>query len=108
MKIRLAIVPRATPRLGGVERLRGGSEVPIDYAASRPPAAEQIRLFGEARGTLLAATDVGVPMQIPRIFLHKNLALLVDAGLTPLEALRAATLNPARVLDMEGSLGIIG
>jgi imidazolonepropionase-like amidohydrolase len=72
-----------------------------------PLQAEQVRLFHEAGGTLLAATDVSVPMQVPGISLHENLALLVDAGLTPLEVLRAATLNPARVLGLEDSLGTI-
>ncbi|MDQ3985038.1 MAG: amidohydrolase family protein, partial [Actinomycetota bacterium] len=31
----------------------------------------------------------------------------VEAGLTPLKALQAATLNPARVLDLENSLGTV-
>jgi imidazolonepropionase-like amidohydrolase len=56
---------------------------------------------------LLAATDVGVPLQIPGISLHVELERLVEAGLSPLEALRTATLNPARVLDMADSLGSI-
>lgn len=72
-----------------------------------PLQAEQVRLFNEAGGILLAATDVGVPMQVPGVGLHENLALLVDAGLTPLEALRTATLNPARALGLADSLGTV-
>lgn len=72
-----------------------------------PVQAEQVRLFNEAGGTLLAATDVGVPWQVPGISLHEQLALLVEAGLTPLEALGAATLNPARVLGLADSLGTV-
>ena len=56
---------------------------------------------------LLAATDVGVPLQIPGISLHVELGRLVEAGLTPLEALQAATINAARVLDMADSLGTV-
>jgi imidazolonepropionase-like amidohydrolase len=56
---------------------------------------------------LLAGTDVGVPLQVPGISLHVELERLVEAGLSPLEALRAATLNPARVLDMTDSLGTV-
>ena len=56
---------------------------------------------------LLAATDVGIPMLVPGLSLHEELALLVEAGLTPLEALRTATVNPARVLGMADSLGTI-
>jgi imidazolonepropionase-like amidohydrolase len=39
--------------------------------------------------------------------LHEELVRLVEAGLTPLEALQAATLNPARVLKMADALGSI-
>ena len=41
------------------------------------------------------------------ISLHVELERLVEAGLSPLEALRTATLNPARVLEMADSLGAI-
>lgn len=44
---------------------------------------------------LLAGTDVSIPMMVPGVSLHQELELLVEAGLTPLETLRAATLNPA-------------
>lgn len=39
--------------------------------------------------------------------LHDELGLLVRAGLTPLDALRAATLLPARALGLEGTLGSV-
>lgn len=72
-----------------------------------PLELENVRLLNEAGITLLAATDVGVPLQIPGLGLHRELVRLVEAGLTPLAALRAATLNPARVLDLENSLGTV-
>jgi hypothetical protein len=72
-----------------------------------PLELENVRLLNEAGVLLLAATDVGVPLQVPGISLHVELERLVEAGLTPLEALRAATLNPARVLDMTDSLGTV-
>jgi imidazolonepropionase-like amidohydrolase len=72
-----------------------------------PLELENVRLLNEAGVTLLAATDVGVALQVPGISLHRQLVRLTEAGLTPLDALRAATLNPARVLGMEDSLGTI-
>lgn len=39
--------------------------------------------------------------------LHDELAIFVEAGLTPLEALRTATLNPARYLEATDSLGTV-
>jgi imidazolonepropionase-like amidohydrolase len=39
--------------------------------------------------------------------LHEELARLVEAGLTPLASLQAATRNPAHVLGLADSLGSI-
>ena len=72
-----------------------------------PLQAENARLLNEAGVLLLAATDVGIPMLVPGLSLHEELVLLVESGLTPLEALRTATVNPARVLGLADSLGTI-
>lgn len=53
---------------------------------------------------LLAGTDTA-GNRIPGFLLHEELAALVDAGLTPLQALQAATRNPVAVLGREGDLG---
>lgn len=39
---------------------------------------------------------------------QRNLELLVQGGFTPLEAIRIATLNGAKFLGLEGSIGSIG
>lgn len=72
-----------------------------------PLYSENARLLNEAGVLLLAGTDVGIPAVIPGISLHEELELLVEAGLTPLQALRTATLNPARVLGQAEALGSI-
>ncbi|RPH62158.1 MAG: hypothetical protein EHM89_06060 [Acidobacteria bacterium] len=72
-----------------------------------PLQSDNVRLLNDAGVLLLAATDVGIPMLVPGLSLHEELVLLVEAGLTPLEALRTATLNPARVLGLDDSLGSI-
>ena len=51
-------------------------------------------------GTLMADTDVGLPNLFPGFSLHDELALLVEAGLTPLEALQAATRNAAEGMGL--------
>jgi imidazolonepropionase-like amidohydrolase len=56
---------------------------------------------------ILAGTDEGDPYVFAGFSLHDELALLVQAGLTPLEALRTATLNPAAFLKATDSLGTI-
>jgi imidazolonepropionase-like amidohydrolase len=58
---------------------------------------------------LLAGTDAGwvQPYVYAGFSLHDELALLVRAGLTPVESLQTATINPARFLDTERDLGTI-
>ncbi len=58
---------------------------------------------------ILAGTDADT--NFPFLFfgfsLHDELELLVKGGMTPLEALRTATLNPARFLKREQELGSV-
>ena len=44
----------------------------------------------------------------PGFSLHDELALLVQAGLSPLDALRAATIEPARFFGIEDTVGSVG
>jgi len=55
----------------------------------------------------LAGTDLGNPYLYPGFSLHDELRLLVGSGLSPLEALRAATFGPAEFLRATDSLGTI-
>ena len=59
---------------------------------------------------LLAGTDVSPyvsPYNLPGFGLHDELQHLVRAGLTPMEALRAATYKPAQFLGILDSLGTV-
>jgi cytosine/adenosine deaminase-related metal-dependent hydrolase len=56
---------------------------------------------------LLAGTDMPQPFVFPGFSLHEELELLVRSGLTPLEALRTATYNPAEFLGTLDSLGTV-
>jgi imidazolonepropionase-like amidohydrolase len=56
---------------------------------------------------LLAGTDAPIVRNVPGFSLHDELKCLVDAGLTPLQALQAATRNPARFLGREKDMGTI-
>jgi amidohydrolase family protein len=55
----------------------------------------------------LAGTDLGRPFIFAGFSLHDELCLLVQAGLTPGEALKAATYNPAKFLGMLDRLGTV-
>ncbi len=68
------------------------------------------RMVGEmarAGVGLLAGTDPPGRGVYPGFSLHDELGLLVEAGLTPMQALQAATRNPALFLGLEASAGTI-
>jgi len=56
---------------------------------------------------LLAGSDSLDRFVFPGFALHQELALLNQQGLTPLEALRAATSDAAKFLGREGEFGAI-
>jgi hypothetical protein len=56
---------------------------------------------------ILAGTDSPAPYVFPGFALHEELAMLVDAGLTPMEALRAATRNAAEFVGKSKDSGTI-
>jgi hypothetical protein len=69
-----------------------------------------LKLTGEmakSRVPVLAGSYTGDPGILPGAALHNELELLVKAGLTSLEALRAATYESARMMRREASFGQI-
>lgn len=56
---------------------------------------------------ILAGSDAGDLYSVPGFSIHEELALLVDVGLTPWEALRAATIEAAEYLASTDSLGTV-
>ena len=56
---------------------------------------------------ILAGSDVGNEYLFPGFSLHDELELLVGAGLTPMEAIQAATRNPAAFLRTLESVGTV-
>jgi imidazolonepropionase-like amidohydrolase len=60
-----------------------------------------VPLLREERVALLAGTDMGSMGIVPGASLHDELALWVEAGFSPAEALRAATVDPLRFLGIE-------
>ena len=55
----------------------------------------------------MAGTDLGNDFIVAGRSLHDELAALVSAGLSPLEALQSATSVPARVFGLSDSLGTV-
>jgi imidazolonepropionase-like amidohydrolase len=68
---------------------------------------EMVGAMQRAGVDILAGTDTGNPYCFPGFSLHDELGWLVDAGLTPMQALQAATRNAARFMGRENELGTI-
>lgn len=88
----------------------------LNYWRGQSPAfpAEFVQNFGAAarflmnKGVLvLAGTDVNNPFCVPGFGLQQELVNLHDAGLTNLQVLQTATINPAKFLYIEEDLGTV-
>ncbi len=65
-------------------------------------------LIGElhAHGVdILLGSDAPQIFNVPGFSLHRELASMVTAGLSPFEALETGTTNPARYFDMQAQFG---
>jgi hypothetical protein len=104
---RLKYVPRPMRERWG---LRIANRNDSDYVNAKKVFQKEVEIVGamqRAGVPLLAGTDTGNPFCFPGFSLHEELALMVIGGLTPSEALRAATLNPTKFLGLDKTLGTI-
>lgn len=68
---------------------------------------ELVGMMAAAGVPLLAGSDTPNPYAFPGFGLHDELSLFVESGLSPLDALRAATIRPAEFLGATDSLGTV-
>lgn len=95
-----------------VEELTSDEFVASQRASSGLKAArEQYRIavanakrLGEAGIRIAVGTDSGTTNRFPGFFEHREMELLVDAGLSPEEAIASATRIPAAILDTNGGI----
>jgi len=94
-----------------LESLRGFRRAP--YADEQEARAEEFAVADNLRRAVAAGvplalgTDTNNPSVYPGYSTHEELALMVEAGLTPAQALAAATTGSASFLDKQQSLGSI-
>src|SRR5256885_1845204 len=82
---------------------------PADFDAFRRSRRRQdqfVREYKRAGGAIAAGSDAANQLLIPGYSLHEEMALLVGAGLSPLEAITAATRRGAQLLRAD-SLGLL-
>ncbi|CAN5212706.1 amidohydrolase family protein [soil metagenome] len=83
-----------------------------DYDSDRARRFVELRrrlilALHEAGAGLLLGSDAPQVFNVPGFSLHRELRLLVEAGLTPYEALRTGTVEPARFLGAADAFGTI-
>ena len=66
-----------------------------------------VKIFHEQGVVLVAGTDAGIFTNLPGASLIRELKLYVKAGLTPYEAIKTATVNAARTLELGNKIGRI-
>jgi imidazolonepropionase-like amidohydrolase len=86
------------------------SQTPEGLATFRRNVARQhelVRGMSRAGVPIVAGTDTLNPYCFPGFSLHDELRLLVEAGLSPMQALQAATINGARLVGRDKELGAL-
>lgn len=93
--------------LGGFLKETGWSARDISaFTSARPRQNQFVRDFRYAGGLVAAGSDAPSAGLAPGGSLHREMAMLVAAGLTPLEAITAATRYGAELLQAD-SLGVV-
>ncbi|MCJ1251600.1 hypothetical protein MMC30_008835 [Trapelia coarctata] len=101
-----------SPTLIMMKTVSGGGDAFRTYSKDYENAKANVAVMNKAHVDILAGTDSnhipGTPAHVDHGgSLHTELELLVEAGLTPIEALRAATVLPAQKFQCISDRGVI-
>jgi imidazolonepropionase-like amidohydrolase len=108
--VRTQFIPRKMLGDWQKERAKELKTSPEDFALREKLLRKSIETVGKMNVMgvhLMAGTDTAAPFVFPGSSLHEELALLVQAGLTPMQALQSATRNPAEFLGRLEEQGTI-
>jgi imidazolonepropionase-like amidohydrolase len=108
---RLKYVPREVRRnWDGSRKELLGSGTEVDFVLRRrlmKQSLAAVKGMNDAGVSFMAGTDATAPDVFPGFSLHEDIAFLVEAGFTPMQALQAATLRPAEFLGQSETQGTI-
>ncbi len=96
----LAVDPRIASALSDLDVRFLKTSFPMPAKLSCAGAEAAVKQLKRAKVPILAGTDVPNPGMVQGASLHGELARLVQAGLTPAEALTAATAAPAEAFHL--------
>ena len=89
-----------------IDRYTLGDAAARDERANFEKVSLFLRQFVERGGMLLSGSNAGRAMQ-PGRSLHREMRLLAEAGVPPMEIIKATTVYPARFYGMERDLGTV-
>src|SRR5260370_1408560 len=87
-----------------VQKFRSDPDI-AKYRAGLEMAKKNLKTLSDAGVKIAFGTDSGIPIRFPGYFEHRELQLMVEAGLTPTPAIRAATRPHAATLGRAKQLG---
>ena len=81
------------------------SESAQTYKAQLAVARQNLKTLSDAGIPIAMGTDTGPAARFQGYFEHGELALMVEAGLTPMQAIVASTADAARCMEVDADLG---
>jgi imidazolonepropionase-like amidohydrolase len=98
----------------GIEKVPPELAQPLTDVEPPSERSEMLgKIFSKDLGIVGVLHRAGIPIvagtdqAVPGYSLHRELELYVEAGFTPMEAIQAATIAPARVMHLDKELGTI-
>ncbi len=85
----------------------GTSAVARQYKAGLEVASRNLKTLSDAGVTIAMGTDTGPPARFQGYFEQLELEMMVKAGLTPRQAIEAATRDAARCMKIDKAVGTI-
>ena len=89
-----------------VEKVRSDPDI-AKYRAGLEMAKKNLKTLSDAGAKIAFGTDSGVPTRFSGYFEHRELQLMVEAGLTPMQAIVAATGTNAEILGGAKQFGTL-
>jgi imidazolonepropionase-like amidohydrolase len=89
-----------------VEKIRKDPDI-AKYRAGLEMAKKNLKALSDVGVKIAFGTDSGIPTRFPGFFEHRELQLMVEAGLTPMQAIVAATGTNAEILGGAKQFGTL-
>ena len=101
--------PAAMARVRSPENVEKGRKDPdiAKYRAGLEMGKKNLKTLSDAGVKIAFGTDSGIPTRFPGYFEHRELQLMVEAGLTPMQAIVAATGTNAEILGGAKQFGTL-